>query len=108
VGRLCALPATVRPPPALVKLQSNLREVAPGRCSHPGRMPRYFFDQHDQHDQIGLELDGPEQARAEAVRALTDIARDVLPNGEKLSLIVAVREGDGPVFFRASLTFQCN
>jgi len=45
-------------------------------------MPRYFFDLDGVTDQSGLELDGPEQARSEAIKALPDVARDVLPDGE--------------------------
>jgi hypothetical protein len=70
-------------------------------------MPRYFFDEDDARDLVGMQLDGPERARAEAVKALPDMARDVLPDGEELTLAVAVRDMDGRVFFRASLTLKC-
>ena len=70
-------------------------------------MPRYFFDENGARDQDGLDLFGREQARVQAVKALPDMARDVLPDGEALMLAVAVREADGPVFFRATLTLKC-
>jgi hypothetical protein len=70
------------------------------RC---GRRPRVSAI----HDPVGLELDGPEQARAEAVKALPDMARDVLPDGDHLRLAVSVRDETGRVFFRASLTLRC-
>ena len=70
-------------------------------------MPRYFFDENGARDLNGLEMDGPEEARAEAVKALPDVARDVLPDGDGLTMTIAVRERDGPVFFRASLTLKC-
>jgi hypothetical protein len=73
----------------------------------PAFMPRYFFDENGTPDQDGLDLFGREQARTQAVKALPDMARDVLPNGEALTLAVAVREADGPVFFRATLTLKC-
>src|SRR4051794_19933537 len=72
------------------------------------RMPRYFFDENGTRDEDGLELDGRKEARAEAVRALPDTARDVLPDGEELTMTVGVRELEGPVFFRATLTFKCD
>jgi hypothetical protein len=70
-------------------------------------MLRYFSDENEDRDQDGLVLAGREQARTQAVKALPDMARDVLPDGEELTLAVAVREADGPVFFRASLTLKC-
>jgi hypothetical protein len=71
-------------------------------------MARYYFDEGAAGpDQVGLELDGPDQARGEAVKALPDMARDVLPDGDHLRLSVTVRDETGRVFFRASLTLRC-
>ena len=58
-------------------------------------MPIYFFDADDGAvavlDRNGLELDGIEAARAEAVRALPSIASDVMPDGDKRVVGVVVR-----------------
>jgi hypothetical protein len=74
-------------------------------------MGTYFFDVKNdgegEVDQVGLNLDGPEQARTEAVKALPDIARDVLPDGHDRTIAVSVRDETGRVFFRASLTLRC-
>ena len=74
-------------------------------------MPRYFFDESDgdkhDRDEVGLLLDGPDAARSEAVRALPDMARDVLPDGHHRTLAVSVRTPDDGVVFRASLTLKC-
>jgi len=45
-------------------------EVIIDRITHPRRMARYFFHVHDGEDRPddeGVELPGPEEARAEAV-----------------------------------------
>jgi hypothetical protein len=77
----------------------------------PAIMPRYFFDATDgdqiSRDDVGILLDGPDEARAEAVKALPDMARDVLPDGQYRKLAVSVRTPDSGILFRASLTFKC-
>jgi hypothetical protein len=49
-------------------------------------MPRYYFDTHDGEtsiaDEHGLILAGLEEAKAEAIKALPDMARDVLPDAD--------------------------
>jgi hypothetical protein len=74
-------------------------------------MPRYFFDIDDGErvttDLDGLELDGPETAKAEAVRVLPNVARDVLPDGDARTLSTTVRTADQGSIFRASLTLRC-
>ena len=74
-------------------------------------MPHYFIDTDDGEtailDRIGLELDNIERARAEAVRALPEIARDIAPDGEERVISASVRGDDGRLLFRASLTLSC-
>jgi len=41
---------------------------------------------------VGLDLERLKQARVEAVRALSDMARDALPDGEDLTLPANVRD----------------
>src|SRR3954454_24340819 len=94
-------------PRADVRHGATRAKARPGRLSYAVPMPRYFFDETGTRDRDGLDLTGREQARAQAIMALPDMARDVLPDGEELTLAVAVREADGPVFFRATLTLKC-
>ena len=72
-------------------------------------MPRYYFDEYDGYtvtqDDEGLELDGIEAARAEARKALPDIARDVLPeDGDRRTMVVKVRDEAGTVLITATLS----
>ncbi len=72
-------------------------------------MPRYYFDEYDgetvTQDDEGLELDGIEAARAEARKALPDIARDVLPeDGDRRTMVVKVRDEAGKVVITATLS----
>ena len=72
-------------------------------------MPRYYFDEYDgdtvMQDDEGLELDGIEAARAEARKALPDIARDVLPeDGDRRTMVVKVRDEAGKVVITATLS----
>jgi hypothetical protein len=72
-------------------------------------VPRYYFDEYDgetvTQDDEGLELDGIEAARAEARKALPDIARDVLPeDGDRRTMVVKVRDEAGKVVITATLS----
>jgi len=57
-------------------------------------------------DQDGVELDGPETARAEALRSLVDMAREALPTVEEPTFATVVRQENGTAFFRTSLTLR--
>jgi hypothetical protein len=54
-------------------------------------MPLYYFDTRDDRgfvrDDTGLEFDTLEQAKAEAARALVDMARDRVPGPDRRSLL---------------------
>jgi hypothetical protein len=73
---------------------------------------RFFFDTQDDGKSVtdteGLELDGIEAARSEAIRALPDMARDALPDGDQRSFVVCVRDESGQTLLLAthSLTVQ--
>jgi hypothetical protein len=75
-------------------------------------MPRFCFDIHDGDDFIpdneGLDLEGVEDAKAEAVNTLPDMARDGLPEGDSRDFVVIVRdETDRPVWrVRLSLVVE--
>jgi hypothetical protein len=70
-------------------------------------MPRYFFDTYDGDlsvpDEIGLELDDLEAAKAEAKKTLLDIAKDKLSDSDQRTLMVSVREEAGQVLLRVAL-----
>ena len=71
-------------------------------------MPRYFFDTYDGSrfvpDPEGIDLDSLDMAKAEAQRALPDLARDAIPSNDQNTFIVSVRDQAGQVVLRAALT----
>jgi hypothetical protein len=73
-------------------------------------MPRFYFDVSDgaslTRDEVGLELRDVDQVRTEAVRALPDLARENLPDGDELVFAVHVRDENGQAIFRATLSFR--
>ena len=60
-------------------------------------------------DKEGLDLAGMEEARAEAIKALPDMARDGLPDGDYREFVVDVRDEAGQRVLRArlSLVVEC-
>lgn len=75
-------------------------------------MPRYFFDvlDGDRHtrDDEGLVLVDRESARREAIASLIDIARDELPDGDRRSFVVRVREGSARYLLAAKLAVDAD
>lgn len=73
-------------------------------------MPLYFFDVTDTGktwpDDQGTELASLEEARHEALRTLTELAKDKLPDGDSREFLIEIRENDGPVLVTASLTVR--
>lgn len=71
-------------------------------------MHRYFFDLYDHIgfavDEDGQLMNSREQARAEAIRILCDIAQEELPDGK--SLMVKVRDDAGVQILEATLTLK--
>jgi hypothetical protein len=71
-------------------------------------LARFFFDTYDGSrliaDTEGIELPSVETARIEAQKALPDLARDALPDGDQKTFIVSVRDEAGQVVLRAALT----
>ncbi len=71
-------------------------------------MPCYFFDTYDGNqfvpDNEGLELQDLGTAKVEAQKALPDLARDALPDGDQKTFIVSVRDEAGQVVLRAALS----
>jgi hypothetical protein len=72
-------------------------------------MPRFYFDTNDSDrfvpDNEGCDLAGIEEAKAEAIKALPDMARDGLPHGDDYrEFVVDVRDEDGHTVLRARLS----
>lgn len=72
-------------------------------------MARYYFDYHDNDevdpDEVGTEYASMEEVKAEASRALAELARDVLPGSVVRALSIEVRNDLGPAL-RVSLRFE--
>lgn len=74
-------------------------------------MPRYFFPTTAgagaEPDGVGVELKDLDEARACAVRALVELARDAL-DGDSPARVLAieVRDEDGRLRFHGRLTFE--
>jgi hypothetical protein len=73
-------------------------------------MPRYYFDIRDDDkvypDEDGLEFDDIEDIKIEAARALTEIARDVIPGALRRVLAIEVRDGGKCPLLEARLVFE--
>lgn len=71
-------------------------------------MPRFFFDTYDGDlftpDETGQELDDLEAAKVEAQKALPEMAKDNLPDGDQRAFIVSVRDEAGQVVLRIALS----
>ena len=71
-------------------------------------MPRFFFDIHDgknfTSDRQGMELEGLEAAKAEAKKALPDIVRAALPDGDRRDFTVDVKDAAGQIVWRVTLS----
>jgi len=74
-------------------------------------MPHYFFDETDSgrepfRDEQGMEVPDLKAALLEALRALGDVAKDELPDGDVRSFVIDIREGEGPIVLTASLSLR--
>ncbi|KLK90262.1 hypothetical protein AA309_27055 [Microvirga vignae] len=71
-------------------------------------MPRFFFDTYDGErffpDEVGMELESIETAKTEGQKALPDMAKDALPDGNFRSFVVSVRDESGQVVLRMALS----
>jgi hypothetical protein len=72
-------------------------------------VPLYFFDTRDDdefvRDDTGVNFDDLDAVKAEAARALAELARDVLPGSSRRELAIEVRDDQGPVLL-ARMTFE--
>jgi hypothetical protein len=73
-------------------------------------MPHFFFDiddgEHSSRGDVPLEFADAQAARDNAVSALPDIARDVMPDGTKRDFAVTMRDESGTPVFRATLSLN--
>jgi hypothetical protein len=73
-------------------------------------MPRYFFDTSDGdssvRDDEGVECNNLEEVGAQAVAALSDMASDKLPDGDRREFVVEVRNESGRSILRATLSLN--
>ncbi len=71
-------------------------------------MTSFFFDIDDgerqDHDDVGQELPDLKAARKAAIDVLPDIARDVLPDGDRRDFVTVIRTESDEVVFRAKLS----
>ena len=71
-------------------------------------MPRFFFDIHDGEaftpDRQGLDLDGLEAAKDEAKKALPEIVKDDMPDGDRRDFTVDVKDVAGQIVWRVTLS----
>jgi hypothetical protein len=62
-------------------------------------MKRYYFDLYNGDglvsDENGQLFESPEQARAEAIRILHDIARDEMPDRDLVKITLKMRDKGG-------------
>ncbi|AEH87466.1 hypothetical protein LB577_14445 [Mesorhizobium sp. B283B1A] len=73
-------------------------------------MKRYYFDLYNGDglvsDENGQLFESPEQARAEAIRILHDIARDEMPDRDLVKITLKMRDTGGTQVLEASLTLN--
>jgi hypothetical protein len=71
-------------------------------------MPRYFFDIHDGDcftpDYTGVELESIEAVKDEAKKSLPDIVKDELPDGDRRTFVIVVKDEGGHEFWRVTLS----
>lgn len=74
-------------------------------------MQRYFFDFHDgnvlRRDPEGIECNGPEVVRHEAMLALPQIAKDAIPQASRDTQVftVSVRDESNATVYTATMTY---
>jgi hypothetical protein len=74
-------------------------------------MTRFFFDLQNggalSPDEEGIEFATVQDAQAEAVRAITEMAKDAAPTGPKSDFLMFVRGESHEQVFTVALTLKC-
>ena len=73
-------------------------------------MAKYFFETETENlfvpDDEGSELSDDAAARAAAIVALPDIAKDMTPEGDRRVLTIRVLNEDRELIYKSTLTFD--
>jgi len=73
-------------------------------------VPRFYFDTRKGDDLIrddeGLDFLTANEARADASRALGEMIKDAMPNGDHIDMAVEVRGDDKRALFKVQITFE--
>ena len=73
-------------------------------------MALYYFDVDDNgtvySDDQGTECDTFDRVKEEAIRALVEMIKDSLPDGDHHRLIIKVRDDGGALVLQVSLNFE--
>ncbi len=73
-------------------------------------MPRYFFDtddgKHCMRDDEGYEFPNSQDACDAAIRLLTDLARDLAPDGLRRGFITTVRDASKRLVVKVTLSVR--
>lgn len=76
----------------------------------PGDMPRFFFDTSDgsgwRRDEEGVDFPDLAAAREDMMRAIAELARDVLPDGNRRDFVILMRDEAGRSILRATLALS--
>jgi hypothetical protein len=73
-------------------------------------VPRFYFDVRDGDrftpDKEGLDLSSVVEARTDASRALAQMVKDVMPDGDCREMAIEVRGEDKSFLFKVQMTFK--
>ncbi|MBA1144792.1 DUF6894 family protein [Mesorhizobium neociceri] len=73
-------------------------------------MALYYFDVDDNGtvypDDQGTDCETFDRVKEEAIRALVEMIRDSLPNGDRHRLMIKVRDDGGGVVLQVSINFE--
>ena len=73
-------------------------------------MPMYFFESDDGDlfvsDDVGSRCADDTAARAVALRALSDMARDKIPDGEQQVFTIRVMNGGHDLIYKGTMTVE--
>lgn len=73
-------------------------------------VPRYYFDYVDGdqeiHDDEGLDMASLDEARTQAVRAIGELAKGKMPDGNHRDFRLKIHEKNGPVLMVVSLSLR--